>query len=387
MTYDPSWNLIKQPVTPGSLQGSYPNIDLADTGVAPGSYGDSTTVPVITVDEKGRISNISTESIAFPPSNAQPPSVAVYDLSSTSSLALSDDIVILEAHESSVSLATQFSVVFDSILTVRPKVYHIMYRYVQSAVPSNVVLPIPLRMVFPQEVRGWPLADSNMLDGHSIVMWPNTRMTVYIDENGFVYMIGGSFETPWYDIPSSSVADWYTIVRTSDYQPVSPATWNLRSVQWRARASSLDVRYRFQWSGGAVQDTQAANEFYVWLLPSEMSSWTSVSPKTEFVLNAQAVPLYITHNEAPAGHLQNAVWVTTGMGNGGHGVLFPHLAALTISSVVRHGLVLSHAVYHATDGWLRMHAYGTRLNSAPCPLGVHDDVTGSFMVSIPFEVV
>lgn len=44
-----------------------PIIGLADTGVTPGTYGDASNIPVITVDSKGRITNIITVPIAAGP--------------------------------------------------------------------------------------------------------------------------------------------------------------------------------------------------------------------------------------------------------------------------------------------------------------------------------
>jgi len=47
----------------GDLTGTYPNPTLAATGTA-GTYGSSTTVPVITTDSKGRVTSVTTASIA-----------------------------------------------------------------------------------------------------------------------------------------------------------------------------------------------------------------------------------------------------------------------------------------------------------------------------------
>jgi hypothetical protein len=47
-----------------TISGDTVNIDLDDTAVSPGSYGSSTAVPVIAVDQQGRITSVSTQNIS-----------------------------------------------------------------------------------------------------------------------------------------------------------------------------------------------------------------------------------------------------------------------------------------------------------------------------------
>ena len=55
----------------GDLTGTYPNPTLATIGTASGPIGSSTVSPVITIDSKGRITSLTSASIAFP--TALPP--------------------------------------------------------------------------------------------------------------------------------------------------------------------------------------------------------------------------------------------------------------------------------------------------------------------------
>lgn len=67
-----SYANFKADMTPGgpaggSLGGNYPNPTLAPTGVIPGVYGSSALVPVLVVNDEGRITNAATQQILGAP--------------------------------------------------------------------------------------------------------------------------------------------------------------------------------------------------------------------------------------------------------------------------------------------------------------------------------
>lgn len=54
-------------VAGGALTGTYPDPELAPTGVTAGTYGSATTVPVVTVNTGGQVTGVVDTPINFPP--------------------------------------------------------------------------------------------------------------------------------------------------------------------------------------------------------------------------------------------------------------------------------------------------------------------------------
>lgn len=54
------------PVVTGDLSGSYPELDLTPTGVVAGDYGAGNLIPIISVDAKGRLTDVSNTPVTFP---------------------------------------------------------------------------------------------------------------------------------------------------------------------------------------------------------------------------------------------------------------------------------------------------------------------------------
>jgi hypothetical protein len=62
----------------GDLSGTYPNPTLAASGASAGVYGDTSHVPVVTVDTKGRITNVGLATLSAPSSFATITGTASY---------------------------------------------------------------------------------------------------------------------------------------------------------------------------------------------------------------------------------------------------------------------------------------------------------------------
>lgn len=74
----------------GDLTGTYPNPSLAASGVTAGTYGSGTITPVVTVDAKGRVTNVGQVNIPIPQASNSTPladGIAQAGLSSTFSRA------------------------------------------------------------------------------------------------------------------------------------------------------------------------------------------------------------------------------------------------------------------------------------------------------------
>lgn len=383
MSYNPHWDLLTQPLPPGGdVQGTFPALSLSATGVTPGTYGQAQAVPQLTVDHTGRITAITNVPITALPVDD---SIAEYTLPSLpASIPVTTQTIIITATPMT-NPATVFTVSLDLSATSKPRLCHIIYHFDPGGPNTAFATPVPLILQSPWLIVGAPTVDVNTSSTHRVLLWPNTRMTLLILDAAAVLCLAYAAETSWYEIPAADVAPWFDIIRHSDQAAVGPQQWNMRRVQWRARTGALDVRYHFQFSGGAVANTSVPSDFYLWRFPSFLSNWFNTMSLAIPVMPTTGL-LPVSTNEAPPGHFQNHLWLTTGSGPAGHGIVYPHIASWTEGSSTRYGMILSMVCYADDSGYKRIHAYGTPLSGSPPPLGVQDDVYGSFLVSIPFHI-